>query len=118
MLRCVLYVFMLFFSLLGVFFLLCMIMNGLLCRKNKDGICTVVYYDGNNESLYDKVYTAYFQSDFFSFCNKRMIAVIGNDIPDFAKKQCRDIIAPCGKICFLKKEEIYLLTAQNICSGD
>lgn len=118
MLMCVFSAAVLFLCVLGIFFSFYVLMGVFLCQKDKDGIYTLVYYDGCSEKLYDRVYTAYFQSDLFSFCNKRAIAVIGNKIPDYVKNQCCDIIAPYGKILFLESDEIHLLNAENICSDD
>ena len=122
MLNCVLYAMSLILIVLGIFFLLCMLMSGFLCDKSRKGVYSLVYYDGKNESLYDKVYTAYFQSDFFSLCDKRAVVVIGNNIPDFVKKQCQNTIAPYGKIYFMGEDEIHLLKGitdiENICSND
>ena len=122
MLNCVLYAISLILIVLGIFFLLCMLMSCFLCDKSRNGVYSLIYYDGKNESLYDKVYTAYFQSDFFSLCDKRAVVVIGQSIPDFVKNQCQSAIAPYGKIYFLREDEIHLLKEiadiENICSDD
>lgn len=106
MLSTFIYAFSLILIVCGLFYLFSLLICYMLCGKSKDGICTVIFHEGTNEELYDKVYTAFLQNDFFTPFTKRPIIVIDNNVPEIVKMQCRMITEPWSNIHFVKPEDI------------
>ncbi len=106
MLSSLLYALSLIFIIIGLFYLFSFFLCFLLCGKRKNGIYTVIYHDGTDEELYDKVYTAFLQSDFFTPFVKRPIIILDNGIPEGVKNQCKFIVEPWSEIHFVKYDEI------------
>ncbi len=105
MLNPVLYAFSVALITVGAFFLLSLAIGNILCKKDERRVFTLIFCDGDYDKLCDRVYSAFYGCDFFSLFRKRDIIVIGGDVPERVKRQCRDIIAPFGKVYFLKGHE-------------
>ncbi len=105
MLSSLLYAVCLIFTICGVFYLFSLLACYFLCGKNKGGIYTVIVHNGTTDELYDKVYSAFLQGDFFSPFAKRPIIVIDNNIPENVKCTCKFIVEPFGQVYFLKSDE-------------
>ena len=95
----------LIFAVCGAFYLFSLLVCYFLCGKNKGGIYTVIFHNGTADELYDKVYSAFLQGDFFSPFAKRPIIVIDNNIPENVKSTCKFIVEPFGQVCFVKNED-------------
>lgn len=105
MLISLLYALCLIFTVFGVFYLFSLLACYFLSGKNKGGIYTVIVHSGTTDELYDKVYSAFLQSGFFSPFAKRPIIVIDNNIPENVKCTCKFIVEPFSQVYFLKSED-------------
>lgn len=101
--------------LFGLYHLFENIYKYFMCRKNYEGIYTVIFHFEAEELLPDKVYSALFLTGYKSFGN-RDVYVIDRDYEENTKLKCKLLAGDMGTVHFIKIEDlrrIYKINSNN-----
>lgn len=86
-----------------------------MCKKNYDGIYTVIFHFEEEYLLPDKVYSALFLTEYRTL-GKREVYVIDRNYSENTKLKCKLIVGDMGRVHFIKSEDlrgIYKINADN-----
>lgn len=117
MLHSIAYALSLVFILCGMFFICVLFFDLILTGKNKDDYFTVVPGLSGDDELSQKVYSAFYRSNFLTMRKHDLIIVIDYGLTDLEKQECTDMLENNAKIIFCRENElkkIFLETKQNL----
>lgn len=100
-------------ALFGLYHLFENIYKYFMCKKNYEGIYTVVFHFEEEYQLPDKVYSALFLTEYKSF-GKREVYVIDRNYTENTKLKCQLLAGDMGKVHFIKSEDLRGIYKINI----
>ena len=100
-------------SLFGLYHVLEGIYKYFMCKKNYDGIYTIIFHFEEEELLPDKVYSALFLTEYKTL-GKREVFVIDIGYPPHIKLKCKLLAGDMGKVHFIKSEDLRGIYKFNI----
>lgn len=86
-----------------------------MCKKNYEGIYTVIFHFEDEYLLPDKVYSALLLTEYKTF-GKRDVYVIDRDYEENIKLKCKLLAGDMGTVHFVKAEDlrrIYKINSNN-----
>ena len=102
-------------ALFGLYHIFEGIYKYFMCKKNQDGIYTIIYHTEDEELLADKVYSALLLTGYKTFGN-REVYVIDNSFSRHTKLKCSLLAGDLGKVQFINSDELcflYKIKADN-----
>ena len=105
MLQSLFYAFCTVLSLFGLYHVLEGIYKYFMCKKNYEGIYTVIFHFDDEYLLPDKVYSALFLTQYQTF-GKRDVYVIDTGYEENTKLKCKILAGDMGTVHFIKSEDL------------
>ena len=102
-------------ALFGIYHVFDGVYKYLMCKRNDEGIYTVIFHFDEEYLLPDKVYSALLLTEYKTL-GKREVYVIDRNYSENTKIKCRIIVGDMGRVHFIKSEDlrgIYKINTDN-----